>query len=245
MDQGNPADAGDMLALPPRAWLTPLRTALLVLGAVLGAVVLSLLLGASPARAAENPGPDDPGAPVAGELPLRVLTPAVASVAHQAVPRAQHALELAGGTLVSAVPVAAPAVTPVVTGLDAALALAHDSVAPVVDGALLLVSRDPASLVGGAALFSMPALVAESASVLAPVLATPSTGGPGAATGAFGGAEPGAPSPLLTSSSAAGAAALCILFLALIAPALSGSRTRRRDDALPASPVFDTDTSPA
>jgi hypothetical protein len=66
-----------------------------------------------------------------------------------------------------------------------------------------------------------------------------------ALTTVAGGPNDETPDPLLTSGGSAGAGALGVLLLTVLALAMPGGRVRVRDDGLPASPFFETDTSPA
>ena len=234
MDQGNPALEGFAVA-PSRGWLTPLRAALLLVGAVLGGVALSLLLGTSSAQAATQDG-DGSGA---SQNPLGSVTSAVtttvASTVDQTIPAVQSAVHITESSLVSTIPVAEPLVTPVATTVDTALAVVQQLTAPAVDSVLPFAQH----MVAAPNWAAGPAATAQSAA--------------GASTGHVVGALPAAqngagsgslPDPILTSSSAAPAAALGVL-ITLIALVLLAARRRLDDDALPASPTFETDTSPA
>ena len=233
MDQGNPALEGFAVA-PSRGWLTPLRAALLLVGAVLGGVALSLVLGTSSAQAATQDG-DGSGT---GQNPLgsvtNVVTTTVTSTVDQTIPAVQSAVHITESSLVSTIPVAEPLVTPVATTVDTALAVVQQLTAPAVDSVLPFAQH-----IGAAPNWAAPAATAQSAA--------------GASTGHVVGALPAAqngagsgslPEPILTSSSAAPAAALGVL-ITLIALVLLAARRRLDDDALPASPTFETDTSPA
>jgi hypothetical protein len=235
VDQGNLASEGDALAVPSRNGLTPVRTALLLLGAVLGGVVLSLILGSSPAHAAD--GPDHaPIDPITSTVTTTITD--AGSIAHQAIPGAQRAVHAAGGTLVTAVPATHPLVAPVATGVDTALTAVNQVVVPLVDGVLTLAPRTVAFLAdrARAPVISTPLLIASPAAHAVGSVLT--------ATGDTGTDGP-LPNPVLTSGASAPTAALGTLVLTMLALALLGARKRLRDDALPASPVFETDTSPA
>ena len=234
MDQGNLATEG-MAVAPSRYRMTPLRAALLVVGAALGGVALSLILGSSPAHAADGDGSGsgtDQG-PLGSAT--SIATTSVSSTLDRTIATAQRTVRAAGASTIATLPAAEPLVTPVVMTVESTLTVVHQLVGPAVDSVLPLAqhvvvppNRAPAS-------FASVQLV------------------PGAPSGKVAGALPAAqpsgsdgslPSPILTSSSGAPAAALGVL-LALFALVLLAARRRLADDALPASPTFETDTSPA
>jgi MYXO-CTERM domain-containing protein len=238
VDQGNPASEGDAVAVPRRARLTPLRAALLVMGAVFGGVALSLILGSSPAHAADDPGVGhDPLAPVVSAVATGTDTTstAVGAAIGRAIPGTQHVLHGLGGSLVSAAPAAAPLVAPVLSGVDTALGAVDRMIVPTVDQVLRPALVAPARMAADALASSGPMPVAARSATTVGTGLLPGAGGPGATI----------PTPLLTSTGSAGAGALGVLLLTLLALAMLGRRVRRRDGALPASPAFDTDTSPA
>ncbi len=207
---------------PSRGWLTPLRAALLVVGAVLGGVALSLILGSSPAHAADGDGSGPDLGPLGSVT--NVATTTVTSTIDQAVPAVRRTVRVT----------AEPLVTPVVVTVESALTAVQRLVVPAVDSVLPLAqhvvtpSRAPAP-------FPSVQMV------------------PGAPSGSVAGALPVAqrsgsdgslPSPILTSGSGAPTAALGVL-LAIFALVLLAARRRLGDGALPASPTYETDTSPA
>ena len=218
--------------------ITPLRAALFVLGAVLGGVALSLILGSSPAHAADGDGSGSGQSRDAVGSVTSLVSTTVTSTADHAIPPVQFTLRAVGGSVVTAIPAAAPVVTPVVTALDTTLSAVHDLVTPITNSVLMPLA--PHAFAGTAD------------RALAP--STPVQMVPGASSGTAAGALPvaqggagsgGSPlNPILTSSPGAPVAALGVL-LTLIALALLGARRRLDDDALPASPTFETDTSPA
>ncbi|MES1212681.1 MAG: hypothetical protein ABUT11_03950 [Leifsonia sp.] len=238
MDQGNPVSEGDAVAVPGRARLTPLRAALLLMGAVFGGVALSLILGSSPAHAAEDPGAgQSPVAPVVSEVATSTHTTSTAAgtAIGEAVPDAQRVVHGLGGSFVSAAPAAAPLVAPVLSGVDAAIGAVDRMIVPTVDQVLRRALVTPGRIAADALASSgrMPG-AALPATAMGTVL-MPGAGGPDATI----------PTPLLTSTASAGAGALGVMLMTLLSLAMLGGRVRRRDDALPASPAFDTDTSPA
>ena len=224
---------------PLRGRLTPLRATLLLLGAVLGGVALSLILGSSAAHAADGDG-NDSGA---GESPLGSLTSVVSATVtttvDQSIPIVRHTMSVAGDSVATTVPAAAPVVNPVVataiSTVDATVTAVRQLGAPAVDGLL--------SFTNGVATLN-PALVRAPSAPAIPGTA-PQTAGSAISTPLNGfGAGGMSPSSILTSSTGAPAAALGVLF-ALVALVLMAARRRLDDDALPTSPVFETDTSPA
>jgi hypothetical protein len=249
VDQGDLAAGGSVLA-PPRRWLTPSRTLLLTLGAVVAGIALSLLLGSSPAHAADGDG----GGPGAGLGPLATATSSVAtatssvtgSTGHavtaaittaldQGIPFVKHSVDAAGVAVAATVPAAAPAVTPVVTTVDAALNLVQQLTAPARD-ALFPITNEAAA----AQHWSGPGASAR----MTPAPASRSATGGMAAAQRSPGTDGMLPAPILTSSSGAPLAALGVV-LGILALALIAGRRRLDDDALPSSPVYETDTSPA
>ena len=222
MDQGNLAMEGGAVA-PSHNWLTPLRGALLVVGAVLGGVALSLILGSSPAHAADGDGSgSDPG-PLGSVT--SVATTTVGSTIDQAVPVLQRSVRAT----------VQPLVTPVVATVESTLTAVHQLVGPAVDSALPFAQQIPAA----------PNQVPASSASTTSGAPAPSGQAARALPALQGSGSDGSlPSPILTSSTTAPAAALGVL-LALFALVLLAARRRLDDDALPASPTFETDTSPA
>ncbi len=231
MDQGILATEGSVLApvsVSPR-WLTPLRAVLLMLGAVLCGVALSLILGSSPAHAAEGDG-DGSGT---GQSLLGSVTGVVTSTVDTTVPLVQHTVTAVGGSVVATVPPAAPIVTPVVTTVSTTLTAVQQLVAPVAHTVLPLAD---------AAATPIRTLALDASAVSAAVAVQ---GSAGATVEPIGSGSDGTqPDPILTSSAGAPLAALGVL-LAVFALVLLAGRRRLDDDALPASPAFETDTSPA
>jgi hypothetical protein len=221
VDQGNLSMEGVTVAAS-RGWMTPLRAALLMVGAVLGGVALSLVLGSSPAHAADGDGSGPDLAPLGSVT--SVVTTTVSTI-HQTVPAVQRSVSAT----------AQPVVTPAVASVGTALTTIHQLVAPVVDTVLPLAQH----------IVAAPDWTRASS---APAHLIP--GGPrGTVAGALPMAQNGAgsgslPDPILTSSPGAPPAALGVL-LTLSALVLLAARRRFDDDALPASPTFETDTSPA
>jgi hypothetical protein len=218
---------------PSRGWLTPLRAALLVVGAVLCGVALSLILGSSPAHAADGDGTGPDLGPVGSVT--NVATTAITSTIDQTIPAVQRTAHATQVSLATAVPAADPLVTPVVATVNTALTVVQQLAVPAVDSLLPFAQHLVATPIWTSAAVASVQLV------------------PGAPSGHAAGALPAAqngtgsvplPDPILTSSSAAPAAALGVL-LALFALVLLTARRRLADDALPASPTFETDTSPA
>lgn len=235
MDQGDLATEGFAVA-PTRGWMTPLRAALLVVGAVLGGVALSLILS-SPAHAADGDGTGPDLGPVGSVT--NVATTTVTSTIDRTIPAVQRTVDATQVSLVTAVPAAQPLVTPLVTPVvatvDTALNAVQQLAVPAVDSLLPFAQHLVATPIWTSAAIATVQLV------------------PGAPSGHAAGALPASqngtgsspsPDPILTSSSGAPAAALGVLF-ALFALALLAARRRLADDALPASPTFGTDTSPA
>ena len=235
MDQGDLATEG--LAVARSAgWMTPLRAALLMVGAVLCGVALSLILS-SPAHAADGDGSGPDVGPVGSVTSIATTT--VTSTIDRTIPAVQRTVDASEQSLVTTVPAAQPLVTPLVTpvvaAVDTALTVVQQLAAPAVDSLLPFAQH----------------LVATPNWAPAPVASVQLVPGApsGHAAGALRAAQNGTgsiplPDPILTSSSAAPAAALGVL-LALFALVLLAARRRLADDALPASPTFETDTSPA
>jgi len=250
VDQGDPA--GDVVALAPsRGWLTPTRAVLLTLGAVLGGVALSLLIGSSPAHAAEGDGsgpgaPSDPLVSATSSLTGAVgntVTAAVSTASatlDASIPVVQHSVDAVGHSVASRLPVTAPLVAPVVASVDTTLAAVQQLVAPTLHGlpavpALLAVEGGAAATQHG-----MTALGPQAASGSSPA---------GSAVDALapvqnGGSDGMLPGPVLTGGSGSPTAALGLV-LGAFALVLLAARRRWHDDALPASPAYETDTSPA
>ena len=208
---------------PSHGWMSPLRATLLVMGAVLGGVALSLILGSSPAHAADGDGSGPDVGPVGSVTSIATTT--VTSTIDQTLPLVQHTVHAT----------AEPLVTPVVLTIESTVTAVHQLVAPALDTVLPFAQH----------------LVATPNWAPAPVASVQLVPGApsGHAAGALRAAQNGTgsiplPDPILTSSSAAPTAALGVL-LALFALVLLAARRRLADDALPASPTFETDTSPA
>jgi hypothetical protein len=239
-----------------RAPLTPARALLLTLGAVLGGVALSLLMSSSPAHAAEG---DETG-PGALTGPLVTATGSVTSSVTGAVggsvsgavsavsrtvdasiPLVQHSVDAAGQSVAKQVPVAAPLVSPVVTSLDAVLEAVQHVVAPTVDrlpavpGLLAVSQGEAATQLWTSRAGPVPmASGSPAASLPGGMSAAQNSGGPDGMT----------PGPVLTSATGSPAATPGLV-LGALALVLLVARRRWRDDALPPSPAFETDTSPA
>lgn len=245
MDQGDLEVDGSVA--PARSRLTPARALLLALGAVIAGVALSLLIDSSPAHAADGDGAGSGGA----LSPLVSVTSsatgsASASVRHgvaatfaaaldQGVPLVQRAVDTAGESVTSTVPISAPLVAPVISSVDATFTAARRLAAPAV-GTLLQLANSAAvhdQWLPSPAL-THPASAAQTGSAVAGI-----AGGPSGSA-----ADGTAPDPLLTSATGSPLTTLGVVF-GVIALLLLAVRRRLDDDALPVSPVFDTDTSPA
>src|SRR4051812_34534224 len=229
------------------------------MGAVLGGVALSLLMSSSPAHAAEG---DDPG-PGALTGPLVTATASVTNsvtgaVSHSVagavsavsrtvdagVPVVRHSVDAAAQTVTTHVPAAAPLVSPVVTSVDNVLAAVQHVVAPPADG--LPAAPQLLPLGRGAAAAQQWTPHAGSGQMASGSPAASSTGSSavGAAAENGGGADGMLPGTVLSSASGSTAAALGLV-LGAFGIVLLVARRRWRHDALPASPSFETDTSPA
>lgn len=214
--------------MPGHAWLTPLRAVLLMLGFVLCGLALSLMFRPTAAHAAEGDG-DGSGS---GQSLLGSVTSVVTATVDAGIPTVQQTVSAAGDSVVATVPAAAPIVAPTVTTVNATLAAVQQAAVPVIRAAVTLDTEATLNLAITAASSPISAAIAPHGSAVSAVEPVGS------------GAE-GMPSgPILTSSSGAPLAALGVL-LALFALVLLAARRRLDDDALPASPVFETDTSPA
>jgi len=251
VDQGDPAGGAGAVAAslaPPRARLTPTRVLLLTLGAVLGGLALSLLMNTSPAHAADGDegGAGGLGGPlvaatssVTGSVTGAVST--VSSTLQASIPVIHHSVDAVGGSIATHVPVAAPLVTPVVSTVDATLDAVQQLVAPTVSQLPALPDLLPVAHGSDATqLWTPPAGSGQLA--FGSSAATPPGGDPAGRNG--GGSDGMVPGPVLTSASGSPAATLALL-LGALALVLLGARRRGDNDALPASPFFDTDTSPA
>jgi hypothetical protein len=251
VDQGDlTGDAGALA--PSRSWLTPTRALLLTVGAAVAGVALSLLMGSSPAHAAEGDG-IGPG-PLAG--PLVTATSSVTGAVGTSVtgtistvsttldvgiPVVQKSVDAAGASVAAHVPATAPVVAPVVASVDATLQAVRQAFAPT-----------------RPVLPAVPYLIPGANDAAAAQLWTPSagsgqlaSGSPAASSlgGALGWQNSGQsdgvpPGSVLTSVSGSAAATLGLL-LGAVALVLLGARRRWHDDALPPSPAFEKDTSPA
>ena len=253
------ADGVAAVVAPTRPVPTPLRAALLVVGTIVGGVALSLILGTSPAHAADGDGAADPGGLFGDDTSLvPTVTTATSETATQVastaastldttvastvtvvptavVPPVQALVQTTGDTVVLVVPITAPVVYPVLAALTGQLTAATGLVDPVhkVLWTAAAATDAPHGLVALATKAS--AIVADAASGTAAPLPSP---------GLRGGADGTLPVPLLTSSGGGPAAVLGPVLL-ILALALLVARRRLDDDMLPPSPVFETDTSPA
>lgn len=228
---------------PSRGRLSPLRATLLLLGAVLGGVALSLILGSSAAHAADGDGNGSgTGASPFGSL-TSVVSATVSTTVNQSIPIVQHTVRFAGDSVATTIPAAAPVVSPVVSivvstvdaTVTATVAAVRQLGAPAGHG---LPSFTNGMATPNQALVrtpTAPAIQSPAPQTASSAVSTPLTG--------FG-SDGMSPGSILTSSTGAPAAALGVLF-ALVALVLVAARRRLDDDALPASPVFETDTSPA
>ena len=232
MDQGSLATEGRVVA-PARGRMTSLRAALLVVGATLGGVALSLILGSSPAHAADGDGSGS--GTDQGQFGSSTSIVATTVSFDRTIATAQRTVRTAGASTIAALPAAEPLVTPVIVTVESTLTVVHQLVGPAVDSVLPLGQHFVATPNRAPAPFASVQMV------------------PGAPSGQVAGALPAVqrsgsdgalPSPILTSSTGAPVAALGVL-LALFALVLLAARQRLDGDALPASPTFETDTSPA
>ena len=244
MDQGDLEVDGSVA--PARSRLTPARALLLALGAVIAGVALSLLIDSSPAHAADGDGAGSGALSPLVSVTSSVTGSASASVRHgvaatfaaaldQGVPLVQRAVDTAGESVTSTVPISAPLVEPVISSVDATFTAARRLAAPAV-GTLLQLANSAAvhdQWLPSPAL-THPASAAQTGSAVAGIAGGPS----GSAAGGT------APDPLLTSATGSPLTTLGVVF-GVIALLLLAARRRLDDDALPVSPVFDTDTSPA
>ncbi len=245
MEQGEQAViglTGEGLA-DARPFVTPVRAALFVLGAILGGFALSLILGTAPAHAADGDGAPAPDGGLLGTVTSMVTpttttpTPATTvaaatTVIRAAAPQLQPAVHKTGDTVAVVVALTAPVVRPIVTTVSTTLSVVQQSAAPL--HAVLWTApaaSDGAAIRAG----SVDVIAAGAASGTASATVSPVSSGDGRGT---------LPSPIPASSTGAPVAALGALFLAL-ALVLLAARRRIADDALPPSPVFETDTSPA
>ena len=247
MDQGE--QVGDIGAFAPsRPSMTPLRALLVMLGAVLGGVALSVIMGSSPAHAAEGAGvgPDIPPGPVATATSSLVgtldgsVTGAVSTVStavDASIPLVQRSVGAAGDSVATHVPVAAPIVAPITATIETTLSGVQQLVAPL----------DPLVAIPGR-LLAAPVEQAATATAGTALLttATPANSAVGTIPARPNGAgsDGALPGPVLTGASGSPAAAFGLV-LGALALALLGARRRQHDEALPPSPAFDLDTSPA
>lgn len=235
MDQGNQALERRVFA---PSTMSPMRAVLLLLGAVLGGVVLSLLLSASPAQAAEGNGSgsglDDSLGSVSG-VAVAAIAP-LSSAGDEIAPLVHHVVHATANSGIAIVPAAAPVVAPLAVAVDAALTATADLVAPLT-GKPIVGPQHVAPPLPRADSWLAPSAGGQPGVDL-PTIADQGLGTPGGDT------TGSAPSPILSAGSAAPAAVLAVL-PTIIGVALPGSRRHLDDDALPASPTFETDTSPA
>jgi len=244
VDQGDLEIDGSVA--PARSRLTPARALLLALGAVIAGVALSLLIDSSPAHAADGDGAG-PGAALSPLVSATSsVTSASGSVRHgvaatfaaaldQGVPLVQRAVDTAGKSVTSTVPISAPLVAPVLSSVDATFTAARRLAAPAV-GTLLQLANSAAvhDQWRAAPALTHPASTSQTGPAVA-----------GIANAARGSVTDGtAPDPVLTSATGSPLTTLGVVF-GVIALLLLAVRRRLDDDALPVSPVFDTDTSPA
>jgi hypothetical protein len=215
--------------------MTSLRAALLVVGATLGGVALSLILGSSPAHAADGDGSGSGTEQGQFGSATSIVATTVRSTLDRTIATAQRTVRTAGASTIAALPAAEPLVTPVIVTVASTLTVVHQLVRPAVDSVLPLGQHFVATPNRAPAPFASVQMV------------------PGAPSGKVAGALPAVqrsgsdgalPSPILTSSTGGPVAALGVL-LALFALVLLAARQRLDGDALPASPTFETDTSPA
>jgi len=250
VDQGEPTD----VVAPSRGWLSPARALLLLLGAVLGGVLLSLALGSSPAHATDGDGTSPGASPLTaatqsvGRAVVSVSTvaatsvPAVERTAEHAI---QHTMDASAAAVVAAVPPTAPVIAPAVASIESTLASTLSATARALQQLTVpaVSTLDPfgiavaAPYAAAAGASPHPSSAGADQSGIAPAAARPD-----AQTGS--GADGALPSSLLSSSTSTPSAAVGVL-LAAVALVLLAARRRILQNALPASPVFDTDTSPA
>ena len=250
MDQGDlTGDAGALA--PSRGWLTPTRALLLTVGAAVAGVALSLLMGSSPAHAAEGDG-IGPG-PLAGPLVTATssvtgavgtsVTGAISTVSttlDAGIPVVQTSVDAVGASVAARVPGTAPVIAPVVASIDATLQAVRQVVAPTRHVLPTVAGLLPVANGAAAAQLWTPSAGSGQSASGSP--AAPPLGAPGSQnSGRSDGIPPGS---VLTSAPGSAAAALGLL-LGAIALVLLGARRRWHDDALPPSPAFETDTSPA
>jgi hypothetical protein len=245
VDQGDLEVDGSVA--PSRGRLTPARALLLALGAVIAGVALSLLIDSSPAHAADGDGAGSGAAlsplvsatsSVTGSASASVrdgVAVTLAAALDQGVPLVQRTVDAAGESVSSTVPISAPLVAPVISSVDATFTAARRLAAPAV-GALLQLANSAAmhDQWRPSPALTHPASAAQTGSAVA-----------GIANAARGSVTDGtAPDPVLTSATGSPLTTLWVVSVA-IALLLLAARRRLDDDALPVSPVFDTDTSPA
>ena len=248
MDQGElVGTVGAFAPSPP--WMTPVRALLIMLSAVLGGIALSVILGSSPAHAAEGTGvgPDIPPDPVAtvtnsllGTVDRSVTGTAstVSTAVSAGIPLVQHSVGAGGDSVATHVPVAAPIVAPITASVEAALGVVKQVVAPL----------DPLAAFPGR-LLATPveqAAATASAGITLLTVALPANSAVGSlpASPRGVGSDGALPGPVLTGAPGSPAAAFGLV-VGAIALSLLGARRRQHDETLPASPAVDLDTSPA
>jgi len=245
----------DGVIAPSRGWLSPARALLLLLGAVLGGVLLSLALGASPAHAADGDGTSSGSSPLtaAAQSVSRAVVVSVSATTGAGIPAfertAQHAIphmmDASAATVVAAISPAAPVIAPAVASAESTLAGALSATARGLQQltAPIAGALDPfdAAVVAPRAAATVGAMRPSSAGAdpdgMAAMATRPAAQGGSGANGAV-------PGSLVSSGTSAPFAAVGVL-LAAVALVLLAARRRILQNALPASPVFDTDTSPA
>lgn len=246
-------DQGDS-AIERTAVVTPLRALLLVVAAVIVGLGLSVLFGSAPAQASEGDGGGvgdlTSGSPITSVSTVLDRTAAATTslVSEAAAPVITPTIApLAKPVVATVVPAVASAIAPIsapvsnvilttVSAVDGVLGTGLSVVAsPSVPAAVADAAVAPLTRVGTAAT-PLAASVTRAAAPLplvAPIAPVSSTDGT-SPTGA-----------VLTSGSTVGAAAAMLSGFLLLGAALRAARRRAGDDALPSSPVFETDTSPA
>jgi len=256
VDQG---ELRDGIIAPSRGWLSPARALLLLLGAVLGGVLLSLALGASPAHAADGDGTSSGSSPMtaAAQSVSRAVVVTVSATTGAGIPAvertvgrgAEHAIQLtmdsSAATIDAAVPAATPVIAPAVASVESTLAGALSATARVLQqlAAPVAGALDPvdvavdASRATAAAATLHPSSAGAGQSGILPTAVRPDAQAGSGTDGAL-------PDLLVSAGSSAPSAAVDVLVVA-VALVLLAARRRILQNALPASPVFDTDTSPA
>jgi|GEM_PF-2000489 len=248
----------DGVIAPSRGWLSPARALLLLLGAVLGGVLLSLALGASPAHAADGDGTSSGSSPLsaAAQSVSRAVVsvstaggtsiPAVERTIDRGAERAiQHTMDASAATIDAAVPAATPVIAPAVASVESTLAGTLSATARILQQLTAPVAGalDPfdvavdASRATAAAATLHPSSAGAGQSGISPTAVRPDAQAGSGTDGAL-------PDLVVSAGSSAPSAAVGVLVVA-VALVLLAARRRILQNALPASPVFDTDTSPA